>query len=391
MANLFTRSVLRPYQQIRFLPRFSDSYPEKHPNLNVAIQKNAPMDFELSSKEVKLNKPNLEPIKTPRLFNPTPSLVIRSGKKPENNKLKEKSQTITEQLIRDVGEHKTPLIDKEGHLVYTKMQNKDSRIIKIMSRLKMKQKENRLILLEGKRLIIEALKAKCEMEYILFSRMEELEYLRPYLPKIGRMYKMPYKEMQTWSNLTTNPGIMGVFQIPSDHFFKSKNSLPLTIICDNIREPSNLGAILRISSSVGCQHLILTKGCVDVWENKVLRSACGAHFKINISKEIPYNELPSMLPENANVFIADSNIVLGINENLPILSYFSIDFTLPKHVVLVIGGETEGISEESYKLAQQFNGARLNIPLSNGVDSLNSGTALGVIAFEIKRQLLKNQ
>lgn len=69
-----------------------------------------------------------------------------------------------------------------------------------------------LILLEGKRLIKDALITGCRMKYLIFSRMNEIEYLKPYLPKSGgNIFKMPYREMQMWSDLTTSPGIMGMY------------------------------------------------------------------------------------------------------------------------------------------------------------------------------------
>lgn len=74
--------------------------------------------------------------------------------------------------------------------------------------------------------------------------------------------------------------------------------------------------------------------------------------------------------------------------SLPVLPYYAVNFSELDHIVLIIGGETEGISEECYQLVAERSGARLNIPLNNNVDSLNTNTALGVIAFEIKKQLL---
>lgn len=75
-----------------------------------------------------------------------------------------------------------------------------------------KKEKNDLILLEGKRLIKDALQNGCRLKYLIFSRKNEVEFLKPYLPKIGSLiYKMPYSEMQMWSDLTTCPGIMGKF------------------------------------------------------------------------------------------------------------------------------------------------------------------------------------
>ncbi|CAG9768643.1 unnamed protein product [Ceutorhynchus assimilis] len=382
MARLLRNIYLFSCQQIRLLPRFSQFTPEK------LAQENDVSDHPPPPKPEKHSKFQETECKRKPTFQEPRSLVIKPPKiNPPTQKLKH------------VSKDPEPLLDQEGNLIYTKMQDEDSRILEIMSKLK-NNKKNNLMLLEGKRLIKEALQTGCKMDYILFSRLKEVEYLKPYLPRKGHLYKMPYREMQVWSDLTTNPGIMGIFQIPSADLFEPKEALPLTIICDNVREPNNLGAILRTSSGVGCHKVILTKGCTNVWDSKVLRTACGAHFRVKISKETNWDEISNTLPDNSNVFIADNNILSSKNDeslqsmqdllaSIPILPYFSTDFKKPNHLVLIIGGETEGISMESYKLASKFNGARLNVPLSNGVESLNAGTALGIIVFEIKRQLMQ--
>lgn len=84
-----------------------------------------------------------------------------------------------------------------------------SSLLTIIKSKKIKANKN-MILLEGKRLIKDALTNNCRLEYLIFTREKELDYLKLYLPKSGsKIYKMPYKEMQMWSDLTTCPGIMG--------------------------------------------------------------------------------------------------------------------------------------------------------------------------------------
>ena len=75
--------------------------------------------------------------------------------------------------------------------------------------------------------------------------------------------------------------------------------------------------------------------------------------------------------------------------SIPVVPYFAVDYTNQSSVVLVIGGETEGLSINAFRLARDRYGVRLNVPLSNNVESLNSGTALGIIVFEMKRQFLR--
>lgn len=75
--------------------------------------------------------------------------------------------------------------------------------------------------------------------------------------------------------------------------------------------------------------------------------------------------------------------------SIPVVPYFAVDYTNQSSVVVVIGGETESLSINAYRLARDRYGVRLNVPLSNNVESLNSGTALGIIVFEMKRQFLR--
>lgn len=287
------------------------------------------------------------------------------------------------------------IIDGNGDLVYTKMKNNDSRISHIMVDLKSKKdKDKDRILLEGKRLIRDALQQNCKLEYILFSRKDDIEELKPYLPKMGaKLYKMPYREMGLWSDLTTTPGIMGVFKTPKVEEYQVADPLPLTIICDNIREPNNLGAVLRICSGVSCEKVFLSKGCVNLWDTKVLRSASGAHFHLQIHKKMDWTTIKTNLSNNndLSLFLADNRIISETAHNLNVVPYYAVDFkelnSRSAHIVLILGGETEGISEEAYEMCSELQGVRLNIPLGNGVDSLNVATAVGIITFEIKRQL----
>lgn len=73
---------------------------------------------------------------------------------------------------------------------------------------------------------------------------------------------------------------------------------------------------------------------------------------------------------------------------LPIIPYYSIDYTR-KESVIILSGETEGLNFNSSKFLKESKSIRINIPLAKGVDSLNAGVALGIVAFEIKRQFLK--
>ncbi|KAJ8722806.1 hypothetical protein PYW07_003986 [Mythimna separata] len=313
-------------------------------------------------------------------------------KQKRDEKLKKRNFYLSQQKV----------FNDNGEIIFEKLKENDGRLSTLLVKLKSKKERLRSghTLVEGWRLIIDGLEAKCKLKYVIFSRSEELNNLRPFLPKTGVLfYKISYKQMQLWSDLETSPGIFGVFETPkADNVRSLSRPLPLQFICDNIRVPGNLGAILRVAVGAGCEKVLLSKGCVDVWDPKVIRSAAGAHFRLPVYHSIDWSEMPNHLEPNTSIFIADSNTtaddkdatnVIEERNQMPVLPYYGVEFSSLKHTTLIIGGETEGISQDSYKLASSKNGVRLNIPLQRGVDSLNTGMATAVIAFEIRKQLIK--
>lgn len=357
---------------------------------------------------------------------------VRVRRRRQNRK---KSSVKTEQSSKESSE------TKQKNL-FTKLKENEKTLTTLMSQIKSKKRreKNSEIVLEGHRLIKDALKAGLIPKTIFFNELSEVKALN--LPAEVTLYKVPYKALQLWSALTTCPGLIGIFDTPDVSNNPSDvHAIPLTIICDNIREPGNLGSIMRAAAGVGCEKLILMKGCVDLWDPKVLRSAAGSHFRLPIQAFPIWDEVPSLISEDANIIVADSNfadeyishytpnmlessasvfdidpdilkkklvvdeqsneeskLIIPTNKkmmkqfmlNLPIVPYYSLDYT-KKETVIILCGETEGLNIDSCKLLNERKGIRINIPLMKGVDSLNAGVALGIVTFEIKRQFLKKQ
>ncbi|XP_063974751.1 rRNA methyltransferase 3, mitochondrial [Diachasmimorpha longicaudata] len=355
-------------------------------------------------------------------------------------------------------------LKEDGRLNYSELKENDPLLMNLMMSVRSKKTRDRnsRIILEGHRLISDALDAGSVPEIIIFSRVPDA--LKIPLPDVGvKLYKTPYRAIQTWSTLTTAPGVMGFFKIPDvESIEASPEALPLTVICDNVREPGNLGAILRACAAVGCKKLILVKGCVDLWDAKVLRSAAGAHFRTPILAARTWKEIRSIIDPSAQVWVADNDALVSGKETgaevlqedegevlddtedcqilvekpdnsqegattpseyeslvaqddlfksieqlpefknyrererdaklaqklistIPIIPYYSTNYQNAENIVIV-GGESEGVSVEALALVHERNGLRLNIPMTNGVESLNTGMALGIIAFEMKRQ-----
>jgi RNA methyltransferase, TrmH family len=159
------------------------------------------------------------------------------------------------------------------------------------------------------------------------------------------------------------------------------NELPLPpmptfiLILDALRDPGNLGTILRTAAAAAVEAVLLTPGTVDAFASKVVRSGMGAHFHLPI-RSLQWSEIKDYLGlanpgRTLKVYLADA--ATG-------LSYSRADFSSP--VGLIIGGEAEGAGDE----ARRWNDERVHIPLPGQMESLNAGIAAGILLFEVVRQ-----
>jgi TrmH family RNA methyltransferase len=145
------------------------------------------------------------------------------------------------------------------------------------------------------------------------------------------------------------------------------------LILDGMRDPGNLGTILRTAAAAGVQAVLLTPGCADAWSPKVLRAGMGAHFRLPIHS-LGWLVIKQILKEPAKrlqVYLADSST--GI-------SYTNVDFRSP--IALIVGGEAVGAGSESTSLADE----KVHIPMPGSSESLNAGIAASILIFEAVRQ-----
>ncbi|XP_030237280.1 rRNA methyltransferase 3A, mitochondrial [Gadus morhua] len=339
--------------------------------------------------------------------------------------------------------------DRIGGLRFETAFPGDKRLARVVSiaRSRTFREHQGKILLEGKRLICDALEAGAHPQMVFFSRVEKLCELPLDKLKRATLVKVKFEEIKIWSELVAPQGVMAIFSRPDPEkmsFPKARPTVPLSLICDNIRDPGNMGTILRSAAAAGCRDILLTKGCVDPWEPKVLRAAMGAHFRLPVHCSLDWKDIRARLPEHTSVHVADNYCgpasaeeeevtehrhaeVRGQptgalkgdygwvstrrgrgnpdhaaydsdsdsdDETAPGLQLPRVDALLYHEgwgrgpAALVVGGETHGLSLESVGLAAETGGRRLRIPMVPGVDSLNSAMAASILLFEGRRQML---
>jgi len=140
-------------------------------------------------------------------------------------------------------------------------------------------------------------------------------------------------------------------------------------IADQIRDPGNLGAILRTALAAGVQAALLSPETTDAFAPKTLRSGMGAHFRLPI-RSVGWDAITRYL---ANVPI----LLAAVDEGSP---YTQTDLQRP--FALIVGNEAQGASPA----ARQAAASCIHIPLPGKSESLNAAVAAGVLMFEAVRQ-----
>jgi len=129
-------------------------------------------------------------------------------------------------------------------------------------------------------------------------------------------------------------------------------------------------------------------GCVDVMEMKVLRDAGAAHFDIPFIFDLSWTQLEDLLPAGSDIFLADSSS--NSDTSAAVVDYTQPNYSESSHVVLVVGGETEGLSRCASRLcaSSKWRTRRIHIPMAAGINSLNSAVSASVILYEMWRQMI---
>jgi TrmH family RNA methyltransferase len=147
---------------------------------------------------------------------------------------------------------------------------------------------------------------------------------------------------------------------------------PLVVCLEAVQDPGNFGTILRTAEAAGATGVLATKGSVDLFSPKTLRSAMGSAFR-----------LPAVTGVSADAFLArarDAGIEIVATAAAGECAYTEYDWRRP--ALIVFGNEARGVTPELLERAD----IRLRIPLRPPVESLNVAASAAAILFEAARQ-----
>jgi TrmH family RNA methyltransferase len=162
----------------------------------------------------------------------------------------------------------------------------------------------------------------------------------------------------------------GIIAILNHSPFPIPHSPDFILILDQVRDPGNLGTLLRSAAAAGVQAVFLPPETTDAFAPKVVRAGMGAHFRLPVHV-LSWDEIQRVCKS------AQLKILLADMDGR---SCWEIDLCQP--LALIVGGEAEGASEKACRLAHD----NIGIPMPGGSESLNAAVAGAILMFEVVRQ-----
>jgi TrmH family RNA methyltransferase len=231
------------------------------------------------------------------------------------------------------------------------------------------------LLAEGARLVAEGLDAGLQVHAALVSpRLREQALGERLRAAAAEFAECSDEVLARVSTLETHQGVAAVFarprHAPAD-LLRSDLS-PLVVAAAGVRDPGNLGALLRTAEAAAATGFIALAGGADPFREKAVRGAMGSTFRLPT--------LAGMQPAELLAFCRQQKLQLVVADSAGDRDY--LDFDWRKPVVLVVGAETAGVPPQLLQAAD----VRVRIAIRAPVDSLNVAVAAGVLLFEARRQ-----
>ena len=243
---------------------------------------------------------------------------------------------------------------------------------------------SRSFIAEGVKLTIEAIRAGLSVSHIFISSKVASEVLPSIENELmavrsddTRIYLLEETAFAKISTEKAPQGVISVIKyldfsinidiINKEEFFLGRDERAL-VLC-SVRDPSNLGAIIRSAVAFGVEHLVLSSDCADIYNPKTVRSSMGTMFKVKFSKVKGLEEFIAAARHNGRrVFAAElSSDAVSLK-----------DVSVKRSDMFIIGNEGHGIPEE---ISSACNNS-VYIPISDKAESLNAAVAAALFMWE---------
>lgn len=222
------------------------------------------------------------------------------------------------------------------------------------------RKTEQLILLDGEKTIQGIIENKIEFEY--FFAKEDYNIKNAKIKNYIQVTDEILKKISTTKTPTNAVGIIKEPQIEKN-IFKKLNKIALI---DGIKDPGNLGTIIRSAVAFSIDGIILFNDCVDLYNSKTIRATAQNMFKIPIIHTSDINFINSLKSGRKLI----STVVTTKNE--------LFNYKFDEKFIIAFGSEADGISEEILKISDE----KVTLKMDNEVESINLGVCAS-IAFAL--------
>lgn len=246
--------------------------------------------------------------------------------------------------------------------------------IQALSQKKVRE-ESGLFVAEGVKLVKELLSSSLKLTE-LYALPEFLSNCKEPVSDQTEVYELSKAELERVSFLSTPNEVMAICKIPERTLTVDLLQSKLTLVLDDIRDPGNLGTIVRIADWFGIETIVCSHETVDVYNPKVVQATMGSIARVAVY----YADLVSFIADARTAGIPVFGAML---DGQPLY-----ETTLPSSGIIVIGNEARGISDPVAALLT----AKLRIPsygnLKSGggeAESLNAAIATAILCAEFRR------
>jgi TrmH family RNA methyltransferase len=253
---------------------------------------------------------------------------------------------------------------------------------KLKELLKLKTQKGRKtqgrFLIEGMRLCEEMANSNWEAESVLFSSsFQNSSSGKKLLQKFERrnVKTIPVKDevVKKLSDTVTPQGIIAVVKIKEfslNELWSESSNIILAL--DAIRDPGNVGTLIRTADAFGIDGVILSSDTVELYNPKVVRSTMGSIFHLPIFDEVDLEKtIPQLKRSNFKIYGTDAKEGKDLDK---------LDFSA--RICLLIGNEAEGLNKNLLDLSDEI----IRIPIFGKAESLNASVAGGILLYEITKR-----
>lgn len=231
------------------------------------------------------------------------------------------------------------------------------KIIKNLQQKKYRQ-ETRKFIVEGSKNVQELLRSNFQIENLYVTKDFKQANDALLSKTRARVQVVDASELKSFGTLEHNDGALAIAMQKDTKEPNAKDEIVLVL--DDIRDPGNLGTLIRIADWYGIKNIVCSETCVDWYSPKVIGASMGSFTRVNGY----YADLPKYLGAHNETSVG--GFLNGENVH-------KVKF--PKNGFLVIGSESHGISREVGKLITH----KVTIPKFGGAESLNAGVAGAII------------